>query len=291
MQAERKLDRSWLLPRLEDSLRVRELPGSRCGGSETDPGRGTILLTGGMALVYLIDSIGILAYGMRILFGIGAGACFSGYFTFAADHIPEERRTEGLALFGVTGLIPLLVNPLSSQIVQETGDLQWFIPAVGAVVCASLLPLSQVREVGGDGSRKKFIWSEVWKSMGSRPLLPVWFIAFAFSGLVATFFSFSTVTAQDRGFENATSLWYLYAAGAAVIRISGARLLDRIGPSNLVAPALACYIASVLLCGSSVTMDGFRSQVPWREWVTEFVSRFSPVRWSVVPPVRTGEAL
>ena len=55
---------------------------------------GTILLTGGMALVYLIDSIGILAYGMRILFGIGAGACFSGYFTFAADHIRkrENRR-------------------------------------------------------------------------------------------------------------------------------------------------------------------------------------------------------
>ena len=218
---------------------------------------GTILLTLGMFLVYTIDTVGVLAYVMRILFGIGAGACFSGYFTFAADHIPEERRTEGLALFGVTGLIPLLVNPLSSHIVHDTGDLQWFIPMVGAVVCASLIPLSQVTEILHQEEKKRFVWKEVWSSIQSRPLLPVWFIAFAFAGLVSTFFSFSTVTAQDRGIESPTSLWYFYAAGAAVIRISGARLLDRIGPSNLVAPALASYIASVLLCGSSETTEGF----------------------------------
>jgi len=86
--------------------------------------------------------------------------------------------------------------------------------------------------------------------------MPVWFVTFVFSGLVAVFFSFTTVTAQDRGIESPTHIWYMYALGAAVIRISGAKMLDRIGPSNLVAPALACYVGSVLAAASAEFYPG-----------------------------------
>ena len=217
---------------------------------------GTLILGSSMTLILLVDHVGGIAYSMRVLFGIGAGACFSGYFTFAADLIPESRRTEGLALFGVTGLVPLLVNPLSELLVTNPAELQWFLPCVGGAVLCSIIPLMNVRENRGDSQHKPWRVREVLQSLRSMPLMPVWFVTFVFSGLVAVFFSFTTVTAQDRGIESPTHIWYMYALGAAVIRISGAKMLDKIGPSNLVAPALACYVGSVLAAASAEFYPG-----------------------------------
>ena len=86
-------------------------------------GRKNALIFGGLmtalslAGVYLIEDVGGMAYSVRVLFGFGEGFLFTGYFALASDIIPEERRTEGLALFGVAGLLPLLVNPLADLLV------------------------------------------------------------------------------------------------------------------------------------------------------------------------------
>lgn len=218
---------------------------------------GTLVMGTSMWLVYGIGGVDPVAFGMRMLFGVGAGTCFSGYFAFAADLIPDSRRTEGLALFGVTGLVPLLVNPISGQIISDPSDIQWFLPAIGGVVLISLIPLLLVREPQGISGRRPWRIREVLGSLRSKPLVPVWFISFAFSGLVAIFFSFATVSATDRGTDNPTHIWYMYALGAAVVRITGAKALDRVGPANLVAPALASYIASVLVASSGTTDSDF----------------------------------
>ena len=63
-----------------------------------------------MVLLLFVRDLGPLIYIDRVLMGIGAGALFTGYFAWAGDIIPEERRTEGIALFGVSGLLPLALN-------------------------------------------------------------------------------------------------------------------------------------------------------------------------------------
>ena len=57
----------------------------------------------GLVMVWLVVDMGATTWVMRILFGIGEGALFAGYFTFAADLIPEERRTEGICSTGTGG--------------------------------------------------------------------------------------------------------------------------------------------------------------------------------------------
>lgn len=71
---------------------------------------GTALMSLGMVLLALATDVGPLVYGVRLLFGLGQGAVFTGYFTVAADLVPEARRTEGLALFGLSGLVPLAIT-------------------------------------------------------------------------------------------------------------------------------------------------------------------------------------
>ena len=49
------------------------------------------------------------------------GALFATYFTYAADLAPPERRTEGIAIFGVAGLLSSGIGPALGEIVLDHG--------------------------------------------------------------------------------------------------------------------------------------------------------------------------
>jgi MFS family permease len=217
---------------------------------------GTILVIAGLAMVGLVDQIGVLVYLHRIVLGVGIGALFTGYFTFAADIIPVSRRTEGLALFGISGLLPLLINPITGQVGIEVESLRWFFPAVGIVVAMSLLALVMVPEPAVSRG-KRHVPAEALKALRALSLRPVWFATFVFSSLVAIFMTFVTVTAESRGIENPANLWFTYTAGAVFVRGFGARLPDRVGATRLIVPALACYLAAMVSVAEASTQSGF----------------------------------
>jgi MFS family permease len=98
---------------------------------------------------------------------------------------------------------------------------------------------------------------EALTALRRRPLWPVWLATIAFSGLVAVFMTFATVSAEQRGIERAPSLWLTYALGAISVRAFGARLPDRVGPANLVAPALGLYVTAMVLAASATTFSDF----------------------------------
>jgi MFS family permease len=198
-----------------------------------------------------------MVFGVRILFGAGAGALFTGYFTLAADIVPASRRTEGLALFGISGLLPLLVNPFADQLGVEPSELRWFLPMVGGVVLTSLLFLPGVPEPPGVRAPGHVTFAAVRKALGARRLLPVWAATALFSGLVAVFMAFVTVTAADRGVEHPATIWLTYAGGAVVVRLVGARLPEKIGPSKVAGAALLLYGIGLALAALATTAGGF----------------------------------
>ncbi len=207
---------------------------------------GTLMLVAGMSMLALVDRIGVVIYLQRIVFGIGLGTLFTAYFTFAADVIPERRRTEGLALFGISGLVPLLVNPLSDQLAVAPADLRWFLPAVGGAVLVSLvfvafLPGRPKEQVA------PFDWREALIALGRRRLWSVWLATMIFAGMVAVFMTFATVTAERRGLPRPASLWLSYAVGAVAVRLFGARLPDKVGLNKVLAAALATYLVAALV--------------------------------------------
>jgi len=218
----------------------------------------TILTAGSIWLIAFVDRIGPLIYIQRALLGIGLGGLFTAYFTFAADLIPESRRTEGLALFGVSGLLPLLINPFADQLALAPADLRWFLPIVGIAVAHSLLFHVTLREPSSGGvARAKLNARVVLRALRHPALWPTWLATTVFSSLVAVFMTFATVTAESRGVATPASLWLSYALGAAAVRLFGGRLPDRIGPSNMVAPALGIYIIGAFLAAEAHTFQQF----------------------------------
>lgn len=218
---------------------------------------GTLVLAVAMGLIFFVRDLGPLIYIDRLLVGIGAGTLFTGYFAFAADIIPESRRTEGIALFGISGLLPLAINPFVQDFGIEPPDLVWFFPIIGIVIFLSLPFLLPLPEPPVTRTTAPFSLREVLDALRRKPLLPVWFATIVFAALVGSFMAFSTVTAEAKGVARPAALWFTYACGAIGVRAFGARIPDRVGTHNIVAPALACYGGAMLVTGMATGLWGF----------------------------------
>jgi len=220
---------------------------------------GTTVVVMALFLIGTIGEIGPTAYAARFVFGMGAGALFSGYFALASDLIPEKRRTEGLALFGIFGLIPLAVNPIIGRAGFADAELRYYFPMLGVVVLSSIIFLVGSGESKSSGATKpkdKVAVRDVLSALMARPLWSLWCATVAFASMVTIFIAFATVAAEARGIENPAWLWATYGTGAVGVRVIGARLPDQLGPHNIVAPALAAYgMACVLMSGATTQAE------------------------------------
>ncbi len=214
---------------------------------------GTAALVAAMLGLFFVRSLGPLIYLDRILFGVGAGTLFTGYFTWATDLIPPGRRTEGIALFGISGLLPLALNGFVNDVGLTAPDLRLLFAALGGVIALSALALLPVPETQhADDPAAPQGPRAVLRALGVRRLWPVWLATALFAGLVGVFMAFATVTAKARALPDPPAVWLSYSLGAVGVRLIGARLPDRLGPRNLVAPALAFYLlAFVTLAGAT----------------------------------------
>lgn len=220
---------------------------------------GTICTAIGMGLIGLVDAIGPLIYAIRFLIGIGVGALFTSYFALASDVVPASRRTEGLALFGISGLLPLMVNPFAASIGVSGSEIGTFIPAVGLVIMSSLVFLAFVPENrappepdSGAGSK-----GGVWAAISAPQLRSVWTATIAFASLVSIFFVFATVTAESFGMERPSEIWFGYALAAASVRLFGAKLPDRLGTHNMIAPAISLYVLAAIIIAGAENENAF----------------------------------
>jgi MFS family permease len=219
---------------------------------------GAAMLSVAVASVAMVQQVGWFLYLDRILYGVGIGCLFTGYFAFLSDLIPAERRTEGIALFGVAGLLPLVVSPVSYRLGLSGQELRWVFPVAGALVLASAACVWAIREparpaVSGPPAGAL----DMGRALIQRSLWSVWLATMAFATMVAVYFSFSTVTATERGVESATDLWFAYAFGSVSVRLVGSRLPDLVGARNLVAPSTALYVVALLLAAGGQSWSDF----------------------------------
>ena len=219
---------------------------------------GTLMLSCSLVLLGFVTDLGPFLLVLRVLFGVGTGALFTGYFTFASDVIPESRRTEGIALFGIFGILPLLMNPFVGGLDLAPVQLRWFFPLVGLGVLASLIPLWSLPESGRDrGAVGALRPGQMVKALGHTSLWAPWLGMVLLAGPVAAYLTFAMVTAEARGLANPGIMYVTYALGAIFVRALGARIPDRLGPANIVVPALAAYAGGLMILGGACTSTGF----------------------------------
>ncbi|MGE0790349.1 MAG: MFS transporter [Sandaracinaceae bacterium] len=212
-------------------------------------GRRPVILVGcalhvvACSLYLTVDAIDAWLFLVRCLQGLAQGMLFSSLFTYAADIVPPSRRTEGIGLFGVSGMVPLALGPLVGDLILAHGtyrDLFWFSVAVSVLALLASLGLRDVprsSEVGGG----------FFKAARQRDLMPIWMLGSCFAAVVAAIFTFLKRFIDDEHVGSVGLFFACYAATAVALRVLFGWVPDRVGPTRVLYPALASFACAVLL--------------------------------------------
>ncbi len=178
---------------------------------------------------------------------------FASLFAFAADLVPASRRIEGIALFGVSGMLPIsLGGLLGDAILARAGYHELFIAAavLGAIAVALSLPLRDVPRLEHESPARGILAAAF-----QRDLLPIWFMGGVFATALASYFTFLKTFVLHAGFGSIGVFFTLYSVSAVLLRVFFGSLPDRVGPKRMLLPALASLVAGllVLACATSST--------------------------------------
>jgi predicted MFS family arabinose efflux permease len=202
-----------------------------------------------MSLYLAVDSIGPALYAIRILHGIAGGALYASLFTYAADQVPESRRTEGLALFGASGLVPIALGALLGDLLLRAGSYR-VIFAVGCGCAASAAALAWTLS---EPPRPRSGWEPprgLRAALRQSDLVPVWCMTAAFFTATALVFTFLKTYVLSTGLGSVGGFFSAYAVLAIGLRVFLGGLPDRLGPERVLGCALASYALGLLVLGS-----------------------------------------
>jgi MFS family permease len=220
-------------------------------------GRRPVIMVGGVlnivfVLLYLtVTTLGPWVYVVRIGHGVAEAMLFSALFTYAADIIPASRRSQGIALFGVTGLLPIGVAGIVGDFVLSVaGFTELFLTAGGFAVLTLLfsIPLPERRPQLAPGENPRGFWSIVTE----RNLLPIWWMIGSFSVVLTGYFVFIRRYVDDTGFGSVGLFFSMYVAVAIAERVFLGWLPDRAGRKRVLYPSIVVLIAGFfVLAGAS----------------------------------------
>ena len=203
-------------------------------------------------LLYLtVTTLGPWVYAVRIGHGVAEAMLFSALFTYATDVIPASRRSQGIALFGVTGLLPIGVAGIVGDLVLSiAGFRELFLTAAGFAVLTLLfsLPLPERRPELAPGQKPRGFW----KIVTEPNLLPIWWMIGSFSTVLTAYFVFIRRYVDDTGFGSVGLFFSMYVAVAIAERVFLGWLPDRAGRKRVLYPSIGLLIAGFfVLAGTS----------------------------------------
>lgn len=203
-------------------------------------------------VLYLaVDSLGPLLYVIRILHGLAEGALFSVMFTMAADLVPPARRTEGMAVFGVSGVAPLGLGPLLGDLVLGGGDYtRLYVTGLGLAVAslAFVLPLPETRpRASATGPMGRGFFA----AAADPPLRPLWLAGFGFAFAATSAFIFLKTFVMTTGVAQVSHFFLPYGLCAMALRLGLGWVPDRLGPERTLVPSVASMAMGLALLGAA----------------------------------------
>jgi MFS family permease len=218
-------------------------------------GRRVMMLGGGianvvvLALYLTVREIGPWVYLVRIGHGLTEATLFTAFFTHAADLVPAERRTEGIALFGVSGLVSISVGALLGDLILSHGSYTALFTASVALAAVSLvlsLPLRDRRPAGHTAPSRGFFAALVQKD-----LLPVWFVGSVFATAATSYFTFLKTLVMEIQTGSVGGFFTAFTGAALVLRLFFGWVPDRFGKKRVLLPGLGLVVIGLVVLAFS----------------------------------------
>lgn len=220
-------------------------------------GRRPVVIGGGLltvlasALYPLVHDVGLSMVAVRLLHGIGMAMLFAALFAIAADIVPASRRIQGIALFGISGMLPMgLSGLLGDRILQLGTYAQLFLVATGFAAGGLVLSL-WLTEPPKDPSAEPP--RGIWAAAREPALLPVWLGGLAFATSLAAQFTFMKTFVLERGVGSVGLFFASYSIAAVLLRLTLGGLPDRVGAKRVLIPSMLCLAVGLGLVARAST--------------------------------------
>ncbi len=223
---------------------------------------GNVLHVAVLALYLTITSLGPWVYVVRILHGLASAMLFTSLFTYAADVVPASRRTQGIALFGISGLLPIGLGGVLGDVILSVGDFTTLFTTAVALALAALIGSLLLHEVETSRAERRSFWA----AGAQSDLLPLWWSALVFSLALATFFTFLKTFVIETGIGTVGLFFAVYTGTAIGLRVVAADLPDRIGQKRVMLPAFLTMAAGFIVLSTAdgagdIALAGFLSGI------------------------------
>ena len=216
-------------------------------------GRRRTLVTA--SLVFIVFSIlyGVIR-NLPLLFLVAAvhgslwSAILASSSAIMSELIPESRRTQGLAMWGLASMTAFAIAPAVGLFVFKFGWLK---------LCGELAVLSALMAVAGrllpvkDAARpdSRPDLSDAWDGRVMLTTVSLAVTAFGYGGIT----SFVAIFCLERHIHPESIFFTASAITIAVVRISTSHLGDRLGPKAILYPSLVAIPVAFVILATSYT--------------------------------------
>lgn len=208
-------------------------------------------------LLYLgVERIGPYVFFVRLVHGVAQAGLFSVFFTIAADIVPASRRTQGIALFGISGMLPMSIGGLLGDFVLARGSWELFFLVDAAIAVVALVATFFVRESRAPRATSDAPSRAFWASAVQADLMPLWLVGFSFAAALAGVFTFLKTFVLEIGVGTIGTFFTGYTLAALALRVFFSWIPDRIGPKRTLYPALASTVIGLVVLSQTSSLGG-----------------------------------
>ncbi|HEX9161248.1 MAG TPA: MFS transporter [Thermoanaerobaculia bacterium] len=202
-------------------------------------GRKRMLMTASLLFVVFSILYGVIrVVPLLLAIAIVHGSLWSGLIASASaimsEFIPESRRNEGLAYWGLASTAAIALAPAAGLLIYEHGG--WI------VLCSELAVLSLMTfgwasqlPVSHEAMAASHSFRDAWDLQVIRPALSLSVICFGYGGVT----SYVAILSRERGIHPESLYFTVFALSIVLIRVFTSRLGDRLGPKIMLYPSYA----------------------------------------------------
>jgi MFS family permease len=216
-------------------------------------GRRRFMLLGSLIMCFsslsyiLITRLSPLFYLFRLFQGIGFAFFFTSAGTAASDFIPEERRGQGLGIFGAFTIASYAIGPaVGEAVIENLGFQSFFIYSSSfSLIAIVLVYLTE------DAHFKRSVdpyGLDFFRLLFSRryavPLVSNFILAGGFGSVL----NFISAYVKTRGL-NVFYFFLTYAVTVTSMRVLGGRISDVFGRKKIASPSLLFFSLSLAAMG------------------------------------------
>jgi MFS family permease len=223
-------------------------------------GRRVVIVSGGAlsamtcALYATVDGLGPWIVVIRTAHGLSEAMLFASLFAFASDVVPASRRIEGIALFGVSGMLPMGIGGLLGDAILARGSYrELFLVSAACSAVALLLSLPLVEPVRDPEAAPP---RGLVAAIVQPDLLPLWFMGTVFATALAAHFTFFKTFVLTTGVGSVGLFFTAYSLAAIALRLLLGSFPDKVGPKRALYPALASLTAGLALVPAATSPLG-----------------------------------